>query len=371
MTSSAAAPTPRVTVLLPAYNAARHLRDALESLLGQTFAEFELVVVNDGSTDSTVEILRSCSDPRIRVVENPANLGLAASLNRGLSIARAELVARMDADDVAHPRRLERQVAHLDAHLDVALLGTQAWLIDERGACRGEIAHGRGHDAIRWELLLDNAFLHTSVMFRRGVVQELGGYDESFHYGEDFDLWSRLVHSGRWRASNLGERLVESRLHGASMTETMLEANGIANRRVIPRNFRALFGSAPTPGECDLLLGFRLGLDEAGLAGFLALFARLLAEHRRRNPEVARSADFRATVARQYASLAFMKANRSFGRASRVLWAGVSESPVLSQAVRALALRLQIALGADPRSPRSAPVGRSRATSAPETGRSR
>src|SRR6185369_16123832 len=136
----------------------------------------------------------SFRDSRLRVIENGRNLGLTASLNRGLREARAPLIARQDADDLSAPDRLALQAAEMARRPELALLGTQADVIDARGRRAGSLARSCEHDSIRWELLFDNAFVHSSVMFRREVVLgELGGYDLGHGYGEDFALWSRLV----------------------------------------------------------------------------------------------------------------------------------------------------------------------------------
>ena len=129
---------PRVSVILPAYNAEAYLKEAIDSILNQTFPDFQLIVINDCSTDGTEEIIRQYADPRLVPVKNEKNLGIAATLNRGLSLAQGDYIARMDADDISLPHRLERQVAYLDAHPDIAVLGTNVETFDENGPlCTG------------------------------------------------------------------------------------------------------------------------------------------------------------------------------------------------------------------------------------------
>ena len=180
-----------ITVLLPVFNGGPYLRPAIESVLAQTLTDFELLVIDDGSTDGSLEVARSYGDPRLRVLENGSNLGLTASLNRGLRETRAPLIARQDADDLSARDRLARQAEAMGRRPELALLGTQADVIDARGRRTGFIARSCAQDGIRWELLFDNAFVHSSVMFRREVVfDEAGGYDEGLRYCQDFALWS-------------------------------------------------------------------------------------------------------------------------------------------------------------------------------------
>jgi glycosyltransferase involved in cell wall biosynthesis len=203
---------PRVTVLMPVYNAEAFVAQSAASILNQTFGDFELLVVDDGSTDATSEILRSYDDRRLRIIRNPENLGLTRSLNIGLSEARGALVARQDADDISYPERLECQVAFLDAHPDVPALGAQFHSIDGRGRRRPlhlwmkcETSLG-----IRWQLIFENALIHSSVMFRRDVVADLfHGYDETFQRNQDFDLWTRIAR--RYPLRNLHETLISLR----------------------------------------------------------------------------------------------------------------------------------------------------------------
>src|SRR4029079_12299348 len=130
--------SPRVTVLMSVYNGERFIEATVRSVLGQTFSEFEFLIVNDGSTDRTRELVASYNDPRVRLVDNNGNIGQTRSLNRGLRMAAGELIARQDSDDVSEPERLRKQVNFMDSHPEVALLGTWYTKIDERGLRMGE-----------------------------------------------------------------------------------------------------------------------------------------------------------------------------------------------------------------------------------------
>ena len=210
---------PRVSVVMAVHDGARWVREGVGSLLAQTFADFELLVVDDGSTDDTAERLREIRDPRLRVLRNGRNLGLAASLNRGIAEARGELVARQDVDDRSAPHRLARQVAFMDAHPDVALVGCWYTEIDADGAPLAAHRLPTEHADILWALHLYSPFVHSAVLWRRVPVRDaVGGYDERLAYSMDFDLWRRIA--DRFPVANLPEPLLDLRVHDTSMTAT-------------------------------------------------------------------------------------------------------------------------------------------------------
>jgi len=197
---------PLVSVVLPVRNGAADLPRAVASILQQTFTDFELIAINNGSTDGTAEILDRVSDPRVRVVYQE-NIGLAAALNRGIALARGRYVARQDHDDLAMPTRLARQVEFMEAHPRCALLGTRAEIrTGDRPASRFH-DHPADDAALRFELLFDNPFVHSSVMLRKSAVEAAGGYttDPLRQPPEDYELWSRLARC--WEVANLPERL--------------------------------------------------------------------------------------------------------------------------------------------------------------------
>lgn len=197
---------PLVSVILAVRNGGNDLPKAIDTVLGQTFTNFELIVVDNGSTDGTSAFLKSIGDPRLRVVYR-ADPGLAGSLNEGIANARGRYIGRQDHDDWALPSRMERQVQFLETHPDHALVGTRAeiWV--------GDAPSNRFHDhpaddaALRFELLFNNPFVHSSVMIRKSALDEVGFYttDPARQPPEDYELWSRLAR--RFRLANLPERL--------------------------------------------------------------------------------------------------------------------------------------------------------------------
>jgi hypothetical protein len=200
--------TPAVAVLMSVYNAERHVADAVRSILAQTFCDFEFLIVDDGSSDRSAEIVSAfaASDPRIRMLRQ-ANRGLIASLNRLLGEARAPLVARMDADDISLPTRLERQVAFLHGHPDHGVVGTNTHELDEQGTVFECVTlHPLDHHGIVEAMERRSPICHPSVMMRREAILDVGGYRLPYRHCEDYDLWLRLL--DRTRLANLPDRLL-------------------------------------------------------------------------------------------------------------------------------------------------------------------
>ena len=210
---------PRVSVVMPVRDGERHLAASLDSILGQTLGDLELVVVDDGSRDATPEILAEAAkrDPRVRVHRQEPG-GLTAALNAGCALARAPLIARMDGDDVMLSDRLERQLAFLDRHPEVAVLGGGLVLVDEEGR---EIDREAGRAEPR--MLERNDLTHATVVMRADAFRELGGY--RFDQAEDYDLWLRLEE--RHAISAVPEPVIRYRLHPGQFSVTSLERQAI------------------------------------------------------------------------------------------------------------------------------------------------
>jgi glycosyltransferase involved in cell wall biosynthesis len=192
---SASGSAPRITVLTTVYNGMAYLRECVDSVLAQTMKEFEFLIIDDASTDASVELIRSYDDPRIRLVLNDKNMGQARSLNRGLDLARGEIIARLDQDDACLPERLAEQLAYLDAHPDVGVLASWEISVDSDGkkirTWEGTIPdYGDFVGAILLGLC---PVWHPSAMFRKAEIARLGNFDPSYAPAEDYELWSRVA----------------------------------------------------------------------------------------------------------------------------------------------------------------------------------
>jgi glycosyltransferase involved in cell wall biosynthesis len=218
-TMCAIADNPKVSVLLPAYNAEAYLASAIESVLRQTFTDFELIAVDDGSIDNSLSILHRYerTDPRVRVISRP-NTGIVGALNDAFHASRGQLLARMDGDDLCLPERFARQVRHMDEHPDTVLLGANVMVMD---ADSDDVAPLKGlqftHDRIDAALLERQwPVVHPAVMIRRTAMERLGGYREGTFPHEDHDLFLRLAEVGRIEA--LPEVLLRYRRHPKSVS---------------------------------------------------------------------------------------------------------------------------------------------------------
>lgn len=200
-----------LTVILPVRNGERWLDAAIASIRAQTFGDFELLVIDDGSSDRTASIAtrHAAEDPRVVLVRNPAS-GLVSALNFGLEKARAPLVARMDADDIALPQRFERQVARMRAEPDLSVLGTGYFRIDAEGGRTGSVVPPVEPVDVARALDRVNAIAHPTVVMRRDAVEAAGGYREAYLRAEDYDLWLRLAERGK--LANLSDPLIEYRI---------------------------------------------------------------------------------------------------------------------------------------------------------------
>jgi glycosyltransferase involved in cell wall biosynthesis len=207
---------PTITVLMPVYNAEKYVSDAIASVLAQSFADFELLIINDGSTDETENIIRSFIDQRI-VLINQTNQGIAAALNNGLQIASAEYIARFDADDICMPQRLQTQYNFLSAHPEYAIVGTDVDYLDMNDEFVFSYnALIYSNEQIQQQQFIICPFIHSSVLFRKEAVINAGGYNIHAHTFEDHLLWPKLLSQGK--GCNLPEKLLQVRLNPGSIT---------------------------------------------------------------------------------------------------------------------------------------------------------
>ncbi len=209
---------PKVSVIMAVKDGEKYLRAAMDSILAQVFTDFEFIVVDDRSTDSSLQIVQQYAqeDARIHVIENDHHAGLSASLNKGICTAQGELIARMDADDISLPHRLEEQAKYMNEHPEIDVLGTGFNLVDEAGNHLRSITFSNDPDILRWDLLFFTPIAHPSAMMRSSIIRKVGGYNTKIASAQDYELWTRVILAGR--LSNLEEIHMRLRLHEARVT---------------------------------------------------------------------------------------------------------------------------------------------------------
>ena len=250
----------KVSVLMSVYNGTPFLNDAIDSILAQTYADFELVVVDDCSSDDSWNILSHYAekDARITLIRNDRNMGLTRSLNKALGVARGELIARQDADDVSLPNRLQYQVSFLDRHPEVVLASGNLQTIYSDGQPRGYLCRDCLPELANWYLLFYNRLGgHSQVMYRRETVVALGGYSLSQTHCEDYDLWCRLSEVGKVYISS--EVLLKYRVHDESVSAKNREAQKLKGLAIAKRNIEKLVSEENSLESVNDLLGFWSG----------------------------------------------------------------------------------------------------------------
>jgi glycosyltransferase involved in cell wall biosynthesis len=238
---------PLVSVVMSVYNGEKYLREAVESILNQTFTDFEFIIVNDGSTDRSRDILESYADERIILIHQE-NAGLTRALNTGIARAHGTYIARQDADDVSKPERLEKQIAHLEANPRIGMLSTRFEFIDAKGAVTRPCYVVSGNELLQERLIRINQFCHGAAVIRKEALEAVGGFREYFRYAQDHDLWLRIAE--KYEIDNLPEFLFLYReLEEAISSEKILMQSqyaGVAIEMALQRR---------TTGTDDIMLG--------------------------------------------------------------------------------------------------------------------
>jgi glycosyltransferase involved in cell wall biosynthesis len=235
---------PQVTVLMSVHNNEQYLPEAIESIVNQVFSDFEFLILNDASTDGSRDIIRAYADPRIRLIENERNLGLTASLNRGIDLARGAYIARMDADDIALPERLHRQVAFMEGSQDIDVCGSWYELFGDRVKL---VKSPVDHQDISDTLFFKNCIAHSTVCIRKQLFAECAvRYNEAFEYAQDYELWCRIINKVTF--ANMPEVLLKYRIHGSQSGTRHIQMQDDFAKRVQRKNLQ-LIGLNPTREE--------------------------------------------------------------------------------------------------------------------------
>lgn len=238
-----------VSVLMPVYNAEKHLREAMESILKQTHQNLELVIVNDGSTDGSEDIILSYSDPRIRLLVNPENKGLIYSLNYGIAACKGTYIARMDADDTCMPERLAEQLAFMEQHPELGVCGCDYTQFSTSG--EQSFRALSDHDEILSQMIFNSSVVHPSLMLRRSALQNFDPvFNPGYHHSEDYELWSKLILYTKFSAVH--QLLFRYRIHAAQVTQKYSEQQQLSANRV-RKELLGKLGFSYTEQEVELL----------------------------------------------------------------------------------------------------------------------
>lgn len=213
---------PKVSIILPVYNAEAYIDKAIQSVLNQTFSDYELIIIDDGSIDKSIHLINNFKDPRIIFIKHTANQGLISTLNEGLQRAHGDYIARIDADDMwTDVDKLQKQITFLEQNTEYGVVGTWAYTIDENDKKIGTIKNPTTDTQIRKWFLIKNCLIHPSVLFRKDIALKSGSFLSDEKYVEDYGLWLRMGSFGRF--ANIPEYLMSYRIHSKSITQSKNE----------------------------------------------------------------------------------------------------------------------------------------------------
>lgn len=239
---------PKVSVLMPVYNGAAYLPEAIDSILKQTFDDFEFLIIDDGSGDGSQDIVNRYQDRRIRFVQNPVNLGQTRTLNNGLELARGDYIARQDQDDISLPDRLEKQISLMECRPAIGLVGSYTQIINSFGKQQVVIETPLDDLEIRWRIMTRNTFAHPSVVIRREVlIAHHLRYDESFLIAQDYDLWTAIMQYSQ--GANIDQPLIEYRIHQSSSSNKHLSLMLNEHHRIAEKAMHRLLPEFKLPSD--------------------------------------------------------------------------------------------------------------------------
>lgn len=233
---------PEISVIMPVYNAEEYLSMAINSIINQTCQDWELVIINDGSSDSSEKIILSYSDERIKYFRNEQNLGLINTLNRAIDLCTGNYIARMDADDISESNRFDLLLKFMNTHTDYAMCGSNALVIDKNNVVTGKILNFSSNELLQINLLFSVPFVHPSVMFRTEVLKA-NRYSSEYQHAEDYELWCRI--SDQYKVANISNLLLKYRWHDSNVSVLHAEKQQILKDEIICRQLNKI-GLFPT-----------------------------------------------------------------------------------------------------------------------------
>jgi glycosyltransferase involved in cell wall biosynthesis len=271
---------PLITVLMPVYNGAKYLNEAIDSILNQTFSDFEFLIIDDGSTDQSIDQIMLYDDPRIQLIKNKKNLGQSETLNKGLSLARGEYIARMDQDDISIPERLKKQLDFMENNSDVDVCGSWVQLM---GKYNGIIELETQSEEIKISLLTNQNLAHPAVMIRKDTLVKYDlNYNPTFTIGNDYDLWVRMFEYCSF--ANIPEALIKYRMHDNQYSKIMWEQNNAETNRILT-NLLKIIGIHLD--DSDLIIHKKVftgyGIDSLSIGEVFKYLMRLRTSNLRKN----------------------------------------------------------------------------------------
>lgn len=239
---------PKLSVIIPVFNAEKYLQDAIDSIIHQSFTDWELIIINDGSTDCSETIIESYSDTRLKYYKNEQNIGLISTLNKGIALCKGDYIARMDADDISENNRFAIQIAFLEKNREYAMCGSYAKVIDENNNETGKIVNLQTNDYLQINLLFSVPFIHPSMMIRCNVLQK-NHFDSEYKHAEDYDLWCRIAKN--YKIANIPDYLLKYRWHTSNVSVINSKTQEDIKNKIIRRELQNI-GLQPSDKELYL-----------------------------------------------------------------------------------------------------------------------
>lgn len=269
---------PIVSVVMPAYNAEKYIGEAIDSILGQTFTDFEFIIVNDGSTDKTKEIIESYDDPRLVYLENEKNSGIVKTLNKGLDAAQGKYIARMDADDISMPERFAEQVRYLDRHPDIGIVGSWLRIIDGDGVYKYDFKFKTRPDDCYANMLYGTPVAHPAVMLRAEILRNNNlNYDDNFRGIEDYFLWWQC--RKYTKITNIAQPLINYRKHNSQITNNQISEDFLEKQEKFMKLRLKDLGVDYNESEFDVLIRYtrqRNSFNDTQLYVFIDFLKKIL-----------------------------------------------------------------------------------------------
>ncbi|MDU1891731.1 MAG: glycosyltransferase [Dysgonomonas sp.] len=274
----------KVSILMPVYNAEQYVAQAIRSVLSQSFSDWELILINDGSIDKSESIIKQFDDNRIYYLKNSSNIGLIKTLNKGIDLCQGKYIARMDADDISHPDRLKYQVDFMERNPSYLMCGTDAAVIDNDDTITGKIRNFTNNRLLKINLLFTTPFIHPSVMVKRETLSE-NKYDESYKHVEDFELWCRIAKLGD--VANISKDLIRYRWHNTNVSVVNNRIQGELKKKIITDELVTALDIYPSEKElyCHLItfnlyrMGNKLDISVGDFDDIANWFSKLIRQN--------------------------------------------------------------------------------------------